>query len=197
MSQQERAGDRGEAPVPAPEDDELPGGWPGAGEGFPPPPPCPPPGARLRSFRENPRVLTVTAVAVAAATVGAAAAVLVATNFAAGTTSPPGSSAAAPDPGGAGGQFPGGGTGAIGSGTGGGGTLLTGGTVTAVSATSITISGGRQRHIITAAITGSTRFSGVSCAAGIKAGDRVTATISGYGTRRLTASSIRDPAQMP
>jgi Domain of unknown function (DUF5666) len=71
-----------------------------------------------------------------------------------------------------------------------------GGTVTAVSATSITLSGG-QGHTFTAAITGSTRFSGVSGAAGIKAGDRVTATITGYGTGHLTASSIQDHAQIP
>lgn len=70
-----------------------------------------------------------------------------------------------------------------------------GGQVTKVSSTSITISG--QNHQITAAITNSTKLSGVSSARQIKDGDEITAQITGYGSGHVVATAIQDPASMP
>jgi hypothetical protein len=73
--------------------------------------------------------------------------------------------------------------------------LEVGGPVTAVSATSITLSGGGQ--VITAAVTRATKITGkVTSVGGIKVGDLVSASISGTGGK-LTADSIQDPASLP
>ncbi|MBO0803991.1 MAG: hypothetical protein J2P25_13070, partial [Nocardiopsaceae bacterium] len=88
-----------------------------------------------------------------------------------------------------GGGYGGGGYGG-GGGGGGGGMLITGGTVSKVSPTSITLSGGART--ITAAITGATKFSGVSGASGIKVGDRVMAQITGYGSSHPVAVAVSD-----
>lgn len=88
----------------------------------------------------------------------------------------------------------GGGGGALGGG--GTGQLFMSGKVTNISSTSITLSA--QEHVITAAITSSTQFTGsVKNASGIKADDAVTVTISGYGSSHPVANSISDPAQIP
>lgn len=138
------------------------------------------------------RVLTYAAVAIAAA-VAAAIAVLLLTGSLTGSRPSAAPQAGPPAAGPGGGAFGGGGGGQLGGGGGGGGTLMMGGTVSAVSATSITLGGGS--HTITAAITSSTQFTGVRDASGIKAGDRVTAEITGYGTGHPMASAIQDPAQ--
>jgi hypothetical protein len=130
----------------------------------------------------------VAAVAVIAATLGVVVAMVVANRSPSAppaTSSPP--SAAAPALGGGGAVTGGGG--------GGQGELFLGGKVVAVSPTSITLTGQGQQ--ITAAITGSTKFTGVSGASGIKVGDMVTAQISGYGTSHAVATAIQDPPQMP
>jgi hypothetical protein len=81
-------------------------------------------------------------------------------------------------------------------GGGGGGHLFLGGTVSKISSTSITISG--QAHVITAAITSSTEFTGTAKNAGaIKQGDSVTVVVSGYGSAHPVANSISDPAGTP
>ena len=69
------------------------------------------------------------------------------------------------------------------------------GTVTAVSATSITIGG--QGHTITATVTSATRVTGKAAGlSGIKAGDQVSAQLT-RGGGRVTAVTIADPAQAP
>ena len=73
--------------------------------------------------------------------------------------------------------------------------LEVGGPVTAVSATSITLSGGGQ--VITATVTRATKITGkITTVGGIKVGDLVSASISGTGGK-LTADSIQDPASLP
>ena len=73
--------------------------------------------------------------------------------------------------------------------------LEIGGSVRAVSATSITLDGGGQ--LITAAVTRSTVISGkVAGIRGIKVGDLVSASITG-ANGKLTADSIQDPASLP
>ncbi len=73
--------------------------------------------------------------------------------------------------------------------------LEIGGSVTAVSATSITLDGGGQ--LITAAVTRSTVITGkVASIRGIKVGDLVSASITG-ANGKLTADSIQDPASLP
>lgn len=140
---------------------------------------------------ERPRALAYAAVAI---TVAAAAALVVLLLKGGLTGSQPSAAPQANPPatapgggGGGGGQFSGGG--------GGGGTMMMGGTVSAVSATSLTLGAGS--HTITASITGATQFSGVHNAAGIKPGDRVTARITGYGGGHPVVSAIQDPAQVP
>lgn len=141
-----------------------------------------PPGGR-------PRALVYAAVAITVAAAAALAVLLLKGGLtgsqpsAAPQANPP---AAAPG-GGGGGQFSGEG--------GGGGTMMMGGTVSAVSATTLTLGAGG--HTITASITGATQFSGVRNAAGIKPGDRVTARITGYGGGHPVVSAIQDPAQVP
>jgi hypothetical protein len=73
--------------------------------------------------------------------------------------------------------------------------LEIGGQVTAVSATSITLNGGGRK--ITATVTRATKVTGkVSSISGVKAGDFVSASISG-ANGKLTADSIQDPASLP
>jgi hypothetical protein len=74
-------------------------------------------------------------------------------------------------------------------------TLFLVGTVTAVSATSITISGAGPT--VTATVTPSTRVSGrVTSISGIKVGDQVSALITRNGSR-TTATAIAYPPQPP
>ena len=73
--------------------------------------------------------------------------------------------------------------------------LQIGGKVTAVSATSITITGGSQQ--VSAAVTGSTKVTGkVTSIADVKTGDFVSAQITGTDGK-LTATAIQDPASPP
>jgi hypothetical protein len=137
--------------------------------------------------QRRPHALTMAAVAVIAATLGVVVALLIANrspSAPSATSSPP--SAAAPALGG---------NGAISGGGGGGGEMFAGGKVVAASPTSITLTGQGQQ--ITAAITSSTKFTGVSSASKIKVGDLVMAQISGYGTSHPVAITIQDPAQFP
>jgi hypothetical protein len=73
--------------------------------------------------------------------------------------------------------------------------LLTGGRVTAVSSTSITLTA--QGNTITAAVTSSTKVTGkVTSISGIKVGDQVLAQLTGNGSS-FTATTIQDPASIP
>jgi hypothetical protein len=73
--------------------------------------------------------------------------------------------------------------------------LEVGGPVTAVSPTAITI--GADGSAVTAAVTRATKVTGkVAGISGIKAGDLVSATITGTDGK-LTADSIQDPASLP
>jgi hypothetical protein len=156
--------------------------WPAA----PVPPPAEPgPGTRLR------RVLGPLAVAVlaAAAGVGIVLAFTGSSGGAPSAASPsslaPGSSASPAAPGQRGGVLPGGGA----------ATLFLVGTVTAVSATSITIEGAGPA--VTATVTPSTRVSGrVASISGIRVGDQVSALITRNGGR-TTATAIAYPPQPP
>jgi hypothetical protein len=164
--------------------------WPAT----PVPPPAEPgpgigPGTRLR------RVLGPLAVAVLAAAAGAGI-VLAFTGSSGGAPSAaspsrsprylaPGSSAGPGSPGQGGGVLPGGGA----------ATLFLVGTVTAVSATSITIEG--TGPAVTATVTPSTRVSGrVASISGIRVGDQVSALITRNGGR-TTATAIAYPPQPP
>lgn len=97
-----------------------------------------------------------------------------------------------------GGVLPGGGPGGgagPGGGTGSGGSIFLVGTVTAVSRTSITISG--PGHTITATVTTATHVTGkVAGIGGIKAGDHVSAQLTA-GNGRIVAVTIADPPQVP
>lgn len=91
-------------------------------------------------------------------------------------------------PGRASGEMPGGGPGG-----GQASQMLVMGTVTAVSATSITIGGNGPS--VTAAVTGSTRVTGrVGSIGGIKVGDQVSAQLTQSGGR-VVATAIQYPAQ--
>lgn len=151
------------------------------------------PGTGGRSGKRGGPLASLVAVAVLAAGAGAGLAIAV--------TGPSGTPAAAtsPSPGRASGVLPGGPAGGVPGGTSGvpgGGQpaqIFVIGTVTAVSATSITIGGNGPP--VTAAVTGSTRVTGrVSSIAGIKVGDRVSAQVSQSGGR-MTATAIQYPAQ--
>jgi hypothetical protein len=73
--------------------------------------------------------------------------------------------------------------------------LQIGGKVSAVSATSITITGGSQQ--VKAAVTSSTKITGrVTSITGIKTGDFVAAQITDDGGK-LTATAIQDPSSAP
>jgi hypothetical protein len=164
--------------------------WPAAPAGRPAEPrPGIGPGTRLR------RVLGPLALAVLAAAAGAGLALA----FTGSSGSPasagspsrsprylaPGNSAAPAAPGQRGGVPPGGGA----------ATLFLVGTVTAVSATSITIEGAGPA--VTATVTPSTRVSGrVASISGIRVGDQVSALITRNGGR-TTATAIAYPPQPP
>jgi len=177
-----------------PEGDPAPP-WPGAA----PPWPGGPPGAARAGGprRGRGRALAIAAVAVVALGAGAGITAALSQGLSSSpvsvspTTAPP-----AGQPGG-GGVFPGGQGGGPAGGPGGGATLqmFIGGKVTAVSSTSITISGGT--HTVTAAITGATRVTGkVTSIASVKVGDFVSAQIT-QSNGQSTALSIQDPASMP
>jgi hypothetical protein len=154
---------------------------------WPPPPSYVGPPPRRRSH-----TLTIAAVVIAAAVIGVVAAMLIVgtpPGSPTAATTPPGSApTGAPAQGGA----PGGGLGIGGGGGGSGGEeLFLGGRVTAISATSITLTG--QDHTFSAAITSATKFTGVSGPSGIKVGDEVTAQITDAGSAHPVATSIQDP----
>ena len=70
------------------------------------------------------------------------------------------------------------------------------GKVLAISGTSITLGGNGPS--VTAAINGSTKFSGsVTSASGIKVGDQVVAEVAGQDSSHLVAVEIQDPRQAP
>jgi hypothetical protein len=73
--------------------------------------------------------------------------------------------------------------------------LEIGGKVTAVSATSITVTG--PDHQVTAAVTSATKVTGrVTGIGGVKAGDQVSMQATGT-EGNLTATAIQDPASLP
>lgn len=142
--------------------------------------------------RARPAVLA--AVALAAAAIGAA--VVLAVQSLAGSAPSGAAPASAPSslpPGQpAGGGQPGGNGGAPG---GAGVNVFLLGRVTAVTSTSITISG--PGHTQTAAVTRATKITGkVSGIGGIKVGDQVSAQLTRQGGT-MTAVAIADPAQPP
>jgi hypothetical protein len=185
-----------------PDDDDPPAGPGGqAGGGapggprpaLPPPPAWPEAGPPKRRPRPAALLLVIALVAAAA---GAGIVLAVdAVSGSSGTT--PGlagqPSSLTPVPPGGGSQ-PGGNGALPGTGSGGTGTLFVVGQVTAVSSRSITIGG--PAHTITAAVTSSTRVTGVSGIGAVKVGDQVSAQIVQNGGR-ATASAIQDPAQSP
>jgi hypothetical protein len=157
--------------------------------------PQPPSYTDPRPPRRRSHPLTVAAVVIAAAVIGVVAAVLIVGRPAgspAAATTPAGSAPAQGSAPGAGlgSSVPGSGVG-LGGGGGAGERLFLGGRVTAISVTSITLAG--QGQLFTAAITSSTRFTGVRGPSGIKAGDLVTVQITGYGSGHPVATGIQDP----
>jgi hypothetical protein len=174
-------------------DDDWPDGAPPV-PGWPAPPP---PSARHGGgpgWRSYPVMVAV--VAVVAAAIGAAVVLLVGngpSTSPSAAMAPNGSpSSVAPGPGTGGGGIPGGGP--VG---GSGGNLVQAlivGKVTAVSSTSISVTG--QGNTITAAVTGSTKFSGKAHSiSDIKVGDQVLAQLTGTGST-FTATTIQDPASI-
>jgi|SRR5215472_15252063 len=144
------------------------------------------------------RPAALAAIALAAALAGGAIALVVHDLY-----SSPSAGAAAPGsqpsllaPGQSGGNGqPGANGGFAGGGPGGTASIFVIGKVTAVTSTSITISG--PGHDMTAAVTSSTRVTGtVSGISGIKAGDEVSAQLTASGGK-VTAVAIQDPAQPP
>lgn len=134
--------------------------------------------------------LTIAAVAIAAFVVAVVVAALIVGGLTGSPSAAGSASSAAPTQGTNGGGAAGGGP-VIGGGGGEGGQLFLGGKVTAISATSITLTG--QGQTFTAAITSSTTFTGVSGPLGIKVGQEVTAQISGYDSGHTVATAIHDP----
>jgi hypothetical protein len=133
------------------------------------------------------RSVTAAVIAVLAAALGAGVALAI-VNWPSASPTAASSASASPAPGG------GAGTGNAPGGGGSGGTrqMLLVGKVTAVSSTSITIGGNGQS--VTAAVTGSARFTGrVSSISGVRVGDEVTAQLTATGGT-IMVSSIQDPA---
>jgi hypothetical protein len=159
-------------------------------------PPLPSYGGPPRPPRRS-RSLTIAAVAIAAFVAAVVAAVLIVGGLTGSPSTAGSASSAAPaqgaQGGGAAGGGPviGGGGAGGGGGGGGGGQLFLGGKVTAISATSITLTG--QGHTFTAAITSSTKFTGVRGPSGIKVGAEVAAQITGYDSGHPVATAIQDP----
>jgi len=137
------------------------------------------------------RSLTIAAVAIAASVAAVVAAVLIVGGLTGSPSAAGSTSSAAPAQGAQGGGAQGGGP-VIGGGGEGGGNLFLGGKVSAISATSITLTGPGQSF--TAAITSSTEFTGVRGPSGIKVGAEVTAQITGYDSGHPVATAIQDPA---
>jgi Domain of unknown function (DUF5666) len=137
--------------------------------------------------------LTIAAVAIAAFVAAVVAAVLIVGGLTGSPSTAGSASSAAPTQGAQGGGAAGGGPviGGGGGGGGGGGQLFLGGKVTAISETSITLTG--QSQTFTAAITSSTKFTGVRGPSGIKVGAEVTAQITGYDSGHPVATAIQDP----
>jgi hypothetical protein len=151
----------------------------GAGSAWPAPPP---PGGGGPGRRLGVAGLAVIALLAAGAGAGALIAARDLTSAAPSASQPSSSSPARPGTG-----LPGPGSAA--------GEMLIGGTVAAVTATSITIGGpGRE---VTAAVTSSTRFTGkITSISGVKAGDQVTAQLTQNGGT-ITAVTVADPGQLP
>ena len=178
------------------DDDDQPGlPWPPAVQ-----PPYPEPPGRGRTSRII--LLTLTAAVAAAAGFLAVTAVRDVPSRPAAASATPGATPTSPAQGG----LPTGGSG-NGSGNGGGALpipstgpgqvlhLEIGGTVSAVTPTSITL--GAHGQSVTAAVTKSTTITGkVHAISGIKAGDLVSAQIVSTGGK-LTATAIQDPASIP
>ncbi len=143
-------------------------------------------GSRRQHLR--PLVLAAVAVVALAAGVGGALAVARGLSSPSSAATPASGSPSSSAPGAGGGPFPGGGAGQTGR-------LFLGGTVVAVSTTSITISG--PGHTVTAAVTAATRVTGkVTSISSVKVGDRVSAQITESGGK-ATAAAIQDPASLP
>ena len=120
---------------------------------------------------------------------GAGAGLALALNGPSGT---PAAATSTPSPGRAGGRVPGGAPGGV-PGGGQASQMLVMGTVTAVSAASITIGGNGPS--VTAAVTGSTLVTGRARGiGGIKVGDQVSAQLTDSGGR-VIATAVQDPAQ--
>jgi hypothetical protein len=167
--------------------------WPAPGyprAGFPPPP--------GRHATRRGWVFALTAVVAAAATFGVVDVALDEASGSPAASAAPSASAPAGD-GSSGGppsgtQFAPGGGAPLPSGA--AEHLLIGGTVTAVSATSITLGSGGQS--VTAAVNHATKITGkVTRISGIKVGDLVSASLSGTSGGKLAADSIQDPASLP
>lgn len=186
-------------------DADAPGDTDHAWRGLGSPPvgyPSPPPGWRPTGGHAARRGLLLALTAIVAAGAGFGV-VTVALGDASGTPAASATpSSATPSAGGAG-PSAGGTTPSSGTQTGGAPSLPPGaseqleigGSVTAVSATSITLDGGGQS--VTAAVNPSTRITGkVTGIGGIKVGDLVSALITG-ANGKLTADSIQDPASLP
>ncbi len=180
------------------DDEDQPGDqWPGFGSspaGSPPAPPGWRPAGGHPARRG--RLLALTAVVAAACGFGAVMFALHGATASPAAASVTPSATAAPSSGAGGGtQFapPGGGVRSLPPGA--TERLEIGGSVRAVSATSITLDGGGQ--LITAAVTRSTVITGkVASIRGVKVGDLVSASITG-ANGKLTADSIQDPASLP
>jgi hypothetical protein len=188
-----RPGDPWPADEPRGEPDpDWPDDWPDDDQAGPSWPGIPPP-ARGGGGIPGRRARALAAVAVVALAAGAGVAVAVGRGLSSSPAAAqtPGSSQPQTVPGGnAGGVPPGAfpGSGQVGQ-------LILGGTVTAVSSTSITIAGGS--HTVTAAITNSTKVTGkVTSIGAVKVGDLVTAEITESGGT-ATATAIQDPASLP
>lgn len=158
---------------------------------------APPPGRPGRGnppgWRSYPLLVAVAAVVAAAA--GAALVLLIANGPSVSPSAAGSQPSIAPTQGTGGGGIPGSGGpgGPAGSGTGQVQALIVG-TVTAVSSTSITVTG--QGNSITAAVTHATKVSGsVTSISGVEVGDRVLAQLTGTG-RTFTATTIQDPASV-
>jgi hypothetical protein len=162
---------------------------------WPPGPPGPAPGwAGGPPWWSRVRPLAIAAVAVVALGVGAGVAVAVGRGLSSSpaATQTPGNSQPTNVPGGNGGGVP---PGAVPGSGGVVGQLILGGKVTAVSSTSITISG--NGHAVTAAVTNSTKVTGkVTSIGAVKVGDLVVAQITESGGRAV-ATAIQDPASLP
>ncbi len=181
-------------------DPDWPGDWTDDGGDDPPWRRAAPPAAHGRDGGPGgpgrsglrPLALATVAVVALAAGAGVALAITKGIDHSASPSAAPSTQPSVVAPGGSG---PGGGTV-----PGGGGPveqMFVAGPVTAVTSTSITISGGPGRSV-TAAITSSTRITGkVTSIGGVKVGDQVSAQITESNGGQPTVAAIQDPAQAP